>query len=818
MEIAATIIICFFGILSQVKIWKVIQVQREKRESQKLEEDNRRDAREERLGRRLEAGTGAERARWENVYGDRQTDSGVGMESRSTPKTSSESTDAQTQQEGEIEMDQLSATLKETERNYEQGQRTISMRENKDSGHTSQRSSRRVSRQSIVERTASDLKLSMSPNPGSMQGDSLQPKKTNTADAPKVIPLPFKVPEHIQQDDHDDNASVATFASSKRDVQRDSQRFSRRFSGSQLLRNLSKRSHNKSIHTSSSVEALVDGSHIGSEPPEDKSTSSARSISDEEAISAVGGRGLLENKFSFELSVLGDTSTPEIPRSKPEDIENRRENRLSLRSASRSPSQSSKAKVKVTSNEGESDIAEDTALRMSKPEAQPSPSIPSKEAKKQDVVDSDVESVASKTSNDDTRRPMSIKSIVSTKSRVSRTSMKNLQEFLPEGSSKVVLQFRTNEWAKHLSQAETPEVEELSFGPIVDEPATMVNSEELLKTPLDATPDPAPIVHSQSNLNEATSTSKPTVSQRSISTPIVTPSITIHDASPPQTRGSRSGAASPSSSRISTHSQRPFSANFRSSSSPLMTSPIAEDSVVSFTSHYANASHQPQPPTSSVRRTSSRPTSSSSNPNLIGSPDNISLNTHRLHLQKTNSQTSLHRLSGPSSRNTSATPSPNASTSYLPTSGPPSPLFTPYTAQSMSASSRPNSSSQMSGPAYATAATRMQPVAPPVDPTVRRASMLAQWRTSIAQDIAATRAPEIAVQTRREEMLEEKLLARQMRTRSVESNPGGWGEVTGMPSGGLLAGGGNVREVNDAHREVLRRMQAGANARLNSGA
>ncbi|GKZ30124.1 hypothetical protein AbraIFM66950_007903 [Aspergillus brasiliensis] len=69
---------------------------------------------------------------------------------------------------------------------------------------------------------------------------------------------------------------------------------------------------------------------------------------------------------------------------------------------------------------------------------------------------------------------------------------------LPKRTSKVVQSYRTNEWAKHLADAEAPELEpikpveeEPEYSPDAEEAAAPVNVEELLQTPFNAQPPPA---------------------------------------------------------------------------------------------------------------------------------------------------------------------------------------------------------------------------------------------------------------------------------------------------------------------------------------
>lgn len=73
---------------------------------------------------------------------------------------------------------------------------------------------------------------------------------------------------------------------------------------------------------------------------------------------------------------------------------------------------------------------------------------------------------------------------------------------LPERSSRIVQTYRTNEWAKHLADAETPGPEPIMPVPeehleTSEEVAAPVNEEELLQTPLNA--QPPPMVSSETN-------------------------------------------------------------------------------------------------------------------------------------------------------------------------------------------------------------------------------------------------------------------------------------------------------------------------------
>lgn len=72
-EIAAIIIITFFGVLSQIKIWRIVKEQKAKREADRLAEQEARDAEEAEVGRDIEAQVARERGDWEGTYEGKKT-------------------------------------------------------------------------------------------------------------------------------------------------------------------------------------------------------------------------------------------------------------------------------------------------------------------------------------------------------------------------------------------------------------------------------------------------------------------------------------------------------------------------------------------------------------------------------------------------------------------------------------------------------------------------------------------------------------------------------------------------------------------------
>jgi hypothetical protein len=69
VEIAAIVLVCIVGIISQLKLWKIIKDRREKKEAERRDVERRKSAMEEAMGRFLEARTDREKAQWEKIYG-----------------------------------------------------------------------------------------------------------------------------------------------------------------------------------------------------------------------------------------------------------------------------------------------------------------------------------------------------------------------------------------------------------------------------------------------------------------------------------------------------------------------------------------------------------------------------------------------------------------------------------------------------------------------------------------------------------------------------------------------------------------------------
>lgn len=71
VEIAIIVLGTIIGVISQIRLWKMVKDKKQKREAAMAEDDRRRDAVEEALGRHLERQNDRDRGEWEKRYGDR---------------------------------------------------------------------------------------------------------------------------------------------------------------------------------------------------------------------------------------------------------------------------------------------------------------------------------------------------------------------------------------------------------------------------------------------------------------------------------------------------------------------------------------------------------------------------------------------------------------------------------------------------------------------------------------------------------------------------------------------------------------------------
>lgn len=499
VEQAITIILMLGGIVSQMRLWNVIKERRARREEGRRKDQEAIQSEDLKAGGEIEKINARERRDWEAAYGNPKSptsvhtahDSGMGdMESEKKYRnsgTATTTTRPSMATDGEdIEMAELPMEMP-----------IIEVRESGDEDQDEPPPKSKTAAEMIMGRDQNDGMIMVrvaaddidamavgesevgNNATSALKSPSPQPiSSTPSTPVPQVVPLPFRVP-HIETDkaDDGDRSSIATFADGEDERRRrrsvDSKRssFAKRLSvgSADLLRRISHQSLAKQLEaTKGAAESQEDLTF----PVHGDRDSIAATFDDESSIgddedmrSPVG-----ERPFSMEIKAEladkpGDGDSDDLVKVK-EAVAKKLtdENRLSRTTVSTGILDS----AAIDTNETEVENAA-------------SPENLSEKNNKQRVEDDKESKVGKSIVSEADSKPASL-----TKDR------------LPRALSKIALSYRTNEWAKHLSNAELPAPEELNIPEAIEvtiadvnEPAAPVNVDDLKKTAENATPPPA---------------------------------------------------------------------------------------------------------------------------------------------------------------------------------------------------------------------------------------------------------------------------------------------------------------------------------------
>ena len=766
VEIASIILLSILGVMSQIKIWKIVRKRKEERAAEQMRKDEEREKSEEALGRRIEAGNNEERSMWDAIYGDKaklkssNIDSGIGTEAPSTTGKSSASIhDFGEIYEGGMEMHNLQGSRFDGEKD---GRITVHVAQEDDiteAPRTLAWSSLQSTPEKLQEMSASKVRpidtesvASGAASTTSKASRAINPSLTLKVSSkpPKLVPLPFTIPndspEHTRKSS--DASSVATVDASEYlpDQQRGS---SKRLSGFEPVQRHGGRSKKKVVASSMSQEPF----HVPH--VEDDRSSIAATIdmvsdhaTSDPALSAANGSGPEKAESSSSDNVKAPSPTSTEPRA-----------------------------VLVAANERSDETSQ----------------------------------------------------VASSEGLASLIGQSNLlAENLPEsGASKVINSFRTNEWAKHLDRADAPSVEDLRIQrtrAAGGEKAAPVDVKALSQTAVTADPargitkivgDKARLPSSRSEVSSAGKLTNPYRAPKSSRTPRANSSGSALANNMETTTSQTSLASSISSSAEPTpikgrSSAIPLSGPraLRTSSSPhlatpLVESPIEEGVETSFphsrftpsTSHLMSqresilrskpASTSLTGSRTSLNRVSSAnniPTNSSMGLDVLDEDDNISLSQRKSILQQQQQQQGL-------SRTTSGTTTPyNASRTSLNANN-------PYR-QTARFSDIPNPQLN-SNPPHA---------ARPLLASAGSSEVaISNWRTSLAQLPTSEVQQQQEMDMRRRELITEKNAVRYSRAleeRSREQRESVLGRE--MRRGSMM----------DAHQKAMRKMQASVNENL----
>ena len=519
VELAATVLIFLAGIVSQLKLWRIIKERRIKKDAEKAEGQRHQREEDDAAGRQVEELNARERREWEAVYGDGErgfpsspalpSDSGVGdMESEKVLRHSQGTTVSKSQVQthtrevgnGPSEMDEIPldgappAVPPKSQWRLSRLAAEVVMVQDEDQGQVTVRVARDDVPEVQADRTAETPdagKVWVVGTDGEARLAAGQPKRTSKGSAvlssPGIVPLPFRIPAADDRDvrNDDDRSSVATFAEDEeRSVAlgRKNSLAKRLSQGSvDLLRSLSQRSRRKTADKaelqSESWEELV-GSRLDHR---DDDGSVAATI---DGMSSDGGDNDTirdgERPRSIEISAeLGAAPTME-----------RREDA----NAPSAPDRGA-GKERPTSNAEtvatdildvyETNGPAETTSPVSNTDEPTSQITPTKDTAEGDLSTS--------VSDEGAKKTKSVASVDSAPASITKAR-------LPRALSRIAMSYRTNEWAKHLSNAELPEPQPLQLGDYsqeshqettAEEEAAPLNMAELQQTAENAAPPPA---------------------------------------------------------------------------------------------------------------------------------------------------------------------------------------------------------------------------------------------------------------------------------------------------------------------------------------
>jgi hypothetical protein len=463
-------IVIFFllGIVSQLKLWKLVKERRERGAVTRMEREEHQQREEEERGRRIENDFARERAQWEAEYGDktvaRTHDSAIGSSNDSNPKTS---VSVKERRSGSVEMVDMSrpkeldsSKLMSRDASKIDGGPVVTVR---------------VMQDDNIQHIDSDGNTLPSPHPGTARNSGFNSTPNSSARGsaemrpveefdehrvdtgrtslrasvpppPIIVPLPFTVPSG-EDSDREDRASVSTVPESlpsKRPV-------SKRFSA--LSNRLSM--NRKSSDHSQSQEVLIP--HI-----EDDRSSVAATVDD-----------MTDDDLS-----LPELSPPHSPLK--QGFEENMNTHIDGTHIGNTDEKDSKDKEGMKSLDVPPEMipvppspgpVEETASKspyLQSLTTSTDPKSAETKAKRTSIRSRRRSGGASVTNDDDSRARRTSKSMPSIPHSVDsneESHIGSLAEVLPEKLSKVVLSYRTNEWAKHLEVADKPEQDELQQPP-----------------------------------------------------------------------------------------------------------------------------------------------------------------------------------------------------------------------------------------------------------------------------------------------------------------------------------------------------------------
>ncbi|KAF1957561.1 hypothetical protein CC80DRAFT_491650 [Byssothecium circinans] len=459
-ELAGTIILTVFGIISQLKVWKLVKEHRLKSEAQRLERARDQELEEEERGRRIEDKFQKERMQWEATYNKGAQVSS--MESgTSTPKAYSSIQEKDSVRSGSVELTQVpqdglpqSTTKRDSV--------TVTVGQDDEISHIDGAGNPLPKRPELAHQNTR-LSIMGSPRassevmgPGRLsrsisERSSLKPSAPPPP--PTFVPLPFKVPQQEDfQSEVSDNASISAVPDVPEEQWMVRRSISKRVSDAHSMKRAS---------TSSPLPDRLD-------PVEDFVVPH---IEDDRASSVAA---TLDDDLS-----LRELSPPSSPLEAKFD-----NNAISARTAEDNAANQESVMGLDTCVE-ESDVEEANPPELAGPRQSLTASTDPKSGKfrSSPAFASSVQGDSPGLQQSQTTQPSTASSQSQPEQHDSATG--SLKGALPPTLSKIAQAYRVNEWSKHLEAAEKPDLDDIeepdSPGIQIDHERPAPVSEELVQ-------------------------------------------------------------------------------------------------------------------------------------------------------------------------------------------------------------------------------------------------------------------------------------------------------------------------------------------------
>ncbi|RMY61116.1 hypothetical protein D0863_11379 [Hortaea werneckii] len=517
VESACTFILFVFGVLSQLKIWKIVRERRAKKVAEKTREDENRNELEEAVGREIETNNVRDRARWEAVYGDKDqtrvhVDSALGSSIReSDPKHST------SVRERKVEVAGASETV--SNRTSKQKEKPLVTVEPASEDGMSERSST-PSRHHLSEETRtsppgsqrSTMQLDVQdsetqdPHQASSMSDCSQDQGIDPG--PGVTPLPFSIPGQ-------ESEVVMPFSEKGSEASKRASYSSEQTTGVPL--------------THCALQTVAElGSRVSA--VDDDNASSVAATADDDTDAGMPSPKSLSNVTSPKPTRKGNKITESSGAGEAVEPKFRHSVRRSF--------------IKIPVEEDDDEAVVRPAAVLDDPQPVDKGMV---EPEVRTSLPAHWQTPEEQTAFDNSQA----------------TGLASLSDHLPPELSKVAMTYRTNEWAKHITEADTPDADAPSRS---SSPGIQVDYEEPAKVDVDALrPEPEKPVRSSSQRPTPTLYRQSSQTTSTSETPLNT------------TRSSSAMQLSRQKSSISTKSPSPnMTHGFRNSSTPLSALPLHE--------------------------------------------------------------------------------------------------------------------------------------------------------------------------------------------------------------------------------------------------